>query len=521
MKRKKQPLVTDPRDMAAPSDLAMGLDDPQEIRDAEQLEETGDFGDDAEAEAEVMGGERCGVSASQVADRLLRECSEDFRFLTDRKIVFSFRDGIWQPDTGDKKNLTHELFKKARRLCLQLYEESNIPRDFKAHLRSGHFPASVVGIAVSEIEHLKFADSFDDNPDLLGIPGGRVVELQTGDIRDAQPTDYISKSTTISPDPTIKPVRFLRFLKEITKSDTELSAYLIRLLGYLCTGRMTEEFLGFWTGIGANGKSILVDLLTKILGEYVAIVSVKLLASGLREDSEQELRTMSHLCGARAAFASESSKRLKIDIGLAKKLAAPEKLLGRNLYEDAFSFRPSHKLIVSAQALEFEAVDWAIQRRLHVVNFPQKFCRPEDMPDHPGAMEIDKNIGRDLDAERPGILALLVNEARAWYSDGLTKPDIVRKTSDAFFTDADDFGQWLKQNTTRRDPAAFTPGNVLFANYVAFAEEMGVTDPLKRDLFSKKLISAGFKDDRARIDGRQVRGFHGLRLRDDEDGDSN
>ena len=97
---------------------------------------------------------------------------------------------------------------------------------------------------------------------------------------------------------------------------------------------MTEELLGFWTGGGGNGKTILVDLLTKTLGDYVATLSVKLLASGAHEDSEA---TRCALCPISAARAWHSRlnhrKRLKIDIGLAKKMAAPEKLVGRNLYE--------------------------------------------------------------------------------------------------------------------------------------------------------------------------------------------
>lgn len=500
----------------ASSEISMAYDDPQEIQDAEDLEESGGLSDESDSEAITSGG-GCGLSASQVADRLLRECSEDFRFLSDRKAVFSFQNGIWQTDASYKSGPPHELFKKARRLCLQVYDESPADHDAKKHLRSASMPTGVVKIAVSELDHAKFAECFDVDPDLLGIPGGRVIELTTGDIRDAKPTDYISKSAGVAPaDLTVQPKRFLRFLNEITKNDPEMVAYLLRLMGYLLTGRMTEEFLGFWTGIGANGKSILVDLLTKILGDYVAIVSVKLLASGLREDSEQELRTMSHLCGARAAFASESSKRLKIDIGLAKKLAAPEKLLGRNLYEDAFSFRPSHKLIVSAQDLQFEAVDWAIQRRLHVLNFPQKFCRPEDMRDHPGAMLIDKNIGRDLEAERPGILALLITEARAWYGDGLIKPEIVRKNSEAFFVDADNYGQWLAECAVR-DSTAFTTNNLWYVSYTQFMESLG-REPESKDVISKKLVAAGFKSDLRRVNGSSpTRGYIGFRLKENSD----
>lgn len=496
-------------DSTAALSEAATSENPQEIRDAEDAEEAcGDWTDDAEA---VTG--HCGLSSSDVADRLIRENADEFRFLTDRGIVFAFRDGIWKADTGDRHALTHELFRAARRLCARVYEESGAPHHVKAHLKSAHFPKATVSIAVTELEHIRFADCFDVNPDLLGIPGGRVVELRTGAIRNAQPTDYVSKAATVVPDSAIHPARFLLFLDEIAKRDVPLAQYLLRLMGYFLTGHITQDYLGFWTGVASNGKSILCNLLTRTLGDYVATISVKLLSAGLNEDSEQEMRTMAHLCGARVAFASESSKRLKVDIGLAKKLASPEKLLGRFLRENAFSFSPSHKLVISAQELQFEAIDFAIQRRLHVTPFRQVFAQPRDMHRYPDAMPADLQLGAKLDRERPGILALLISEARKWYADGLAVPGIIADTTDAYFADADDFGQWLEQNCSRQSEA-WTPTNVLFVNYSAFAQQLG-REAMHQDAFAKKLKASGFDDSRGRVDDRQVRGFSGLRLKNE------
>jgi putative DNA primase/helicase len=501
-------------DMAlAPTETACVLDDPREIQDAEDAEESGGdwTGDEDCADAEAVSNRRCGLSSSDVADRLITENADEFRFLSDRGVVFSFRDGIWSADTGDKHALTHELFRAARRLCARVYEESGAPSHVKAHLKSAYFPKAVVSIAVTELKHIRFADCFDVNPDLLGIPGGRVVELRTGTVRDAKPGDYVSKAATVAPDSATRPTRFLQFLDEIAKRDVSLAQYLLRLMGYFLTGHITQDYLGFWTGVASNGKSILCNLLTRTLGDYVVTISVKLLSAGLNEDSEQEMRTMAHLCGARVAFASESSKRLKIDIGLAKKLASPEKLLGRFLRENAFSFSPSHKLVISAQELQFESVDFAIQRRLHVTPFRQVFAQPRDMARFPDAMPADLQLGSKLDRERPGILALLIDEAGKWYADGLAVPRIVAETTDTYFADADDFGQWLEQNCIR-EAEAFTPTNVLFANYGGFSQQMGI-EPTKQDVFAKKLKASGFKDERGRVDGRQLRGYVGLRLK--------
>lgn len=167
------------------SDVAVAVDDLQEIRDAQQIEENGGEAtlydeSAAELDAEVLTGSgESGVSASQIAERFLRGNveaeSDQFVYAEDRGIVLAFPASVgrWLKDTGDKRNMTHYLFRKIRALCLQVYAESNLRRDWKAHLRSAYFPASVVSIVVSELEHVKFADTFDANPDLLGCPMGK------------------------------------------------------------------------------------------------------------------------------------------------------------------------------------------------------------------------------------------------------------------------------------------------------------------------------------------------------------
>ena len=66
---------------------------------------------------------------------------------------------------------------------------------------------------------------FDQDPFLLGVPGNGVVDLRTGQLRDMQRTDYITKRTRVRPDPNCEPKRFLKFMDEITDGDTELNAY--------------------------------------------------------------------------------------------------------------------------------------------------------------------------------------------------------------------------------------------------------------------------------------------------------
>lgn len=115
----------------------------------------------------------------------------------------------------------------------------------------------------------------------------------------------------------------------------------------------------------------------------------------------------------------------------------------------------------------------------------------------------------------------MLDYAQRWYVDGLQPPACIVADTDRYFADVDDFGSWLDKRCAReRD--IFTSSDTLFADYWQTAEAMGL-EPLKIGPFGKKLVASGFKNGKPRVDGIQVRGYYGLRLRErdeDEDGDT-
>ena len=282
------------------------------------------------------------------------------------------------------------------------------------------------------------------------------------------------------------------------------------------TGHVRERFLGFWTGITSNGKSVLAELLDKLMGDYAVALPLKQLAAGVNTNADDELRVMAHICGARAVFASESAASYKLDIGLMKRMSAQERLTARFLRENMFDFVPTAKTIISAQAITFEQVDMAMQVRLHVTPFRRVFAKPEDMHKFANAHKADLNLGYTLDAEMPAILALLIQRAKLWYETGLQKPPVICEATNSYFRDIDVWGMWLDTRIARDDVAAFTGNSAVMADYSQFAQETG-GEPIAQAQLSKKLIAAGFKAGKS----CHVRGFFGLRLKEKNEDESN
>ena len=122
-------------------------------------------------------------------------------------------------------------------------------------LLDSRFRQGVLAEAKPHVPKWKFSEQFDQDPFLLGVPGNGVVDLRTGQLRDMQRTDYITKRTRVRPDANCEPKRFLKFMDEITDGDTELNAYLMRHAGYGLTGCTTEHACPFGGDPAATAKA--------------------------------------------------------------------------------------------------------------------------------------------------------------------------------------------------------------------------------------------------------------------------
>jgi len=146
-----------------------------------------------------------------------------------------------------------------------------------------------IRIARADRRHAATTDEWDADPWLLNTPGG-VVDLKTGRMRPHERADRMTKITTATPSGDCPTWR--QFIDEVTGGDKELESYLQRMVGYALTGSTQEHALFFLYGTGANGKSVFVNTLATILGDY---------ATNAPMDTFMETRTDAAMPGQRQA----------------------------------------------------------------------------------------------------------------------------------------------------------------------------------------------------------------------------
>ena len=222
---------------------------------------------------------------------------------------------------------------------------------------------------VREMEPL-LADfgAWDADPELVGTPDQRVLDLRNGEIRAATPEDRISRRLGFVPDTSGGATRWLRFLNETVPVDDKAAsvAFLQRWCGYTLTGYNREHKFLLLLGTGGNGKGTFRDMLAAVMGEHYR---------GLPTDAvfgrfPQHRQWMARLEGARCASVSEPSPGDRWRVGDLKDLTGGGKVTANFMRQDSIDFEPICKLMVLANdAPKLDSVDEAIRRRLILMPF--------------------------------------------------------------------------------------------------------------------------------------------------------
>jgi putative DNA primase/helicase len=219
----------------------------------------------------------------------------------------------------------------------------------------------------------------DLHPRLLACRNG-TVDLCTGELRQASPSDLITRGVELKFDPAARSEPWESFLRTVFSGDEELIAYVQRLAGYAITGEVGEHVLPILHGTGANGKSTFVTAIQNVMGEH-AIVGPKGLLVEQRQEAHEE--RLAVLRGRRLVVSSELEHRAVLAESLVKAITGGDKMSARHLYKDRFDFDPQFTIVlVTNYAPRVAGTDEAIWRRLRLVPFNRVIPLEDRIPDY-------------------------------------------------------------------------------------------------------------------------------------------
>jgi putative DNA primase/helicase len=414
-------------------------------------------------------------------------------------LLFDHDAGRWFEWQGDRwqSESTGRAFNYARELARDA--TNRLAPAAREKIRKSAFAAGVERFARCDPTHAVRQDHWDADPWLLGCPGV-VVDLKTGKASDAKPSDRITRQTAVAPYLTARCPTWLAFLADATGGDQDLIRFLQQWCGYGLTGVTVEHALAFFYGPGGNGKSVFLNTIAGIMGDYAVTAAMETFTASKNDRHPTDLAMLK---GARLVSASETEEGRAWAESRIKQMTGGDPISARFMRQDFFTFKPQFKLtVVGNHKPILHNVDDAAKRRFNIIPFTRKPTVP------------DRMLEEKLRAEWPGILRWMLEGCLDWQANGLVRPASVVEATAAYFGEQDLIGQWLEEK------AIVEPGNLsrwentsdLFASWTDYAKAAGENVGTSKGL-AGKLIRHGLVPDSKRIAGKTYRVYLGVNLK--------
>ena len=334
-----------------------------------------------------------------------------------------------------------------------------------------------------------FLETLDINPYLLCFKNG-VFDFKEKIFRCGFPEDNISMCTGIDYTE-LNHIVNQSVIDEINEfmrklfPEPELCEYMWDHLASTLMGTSPNQTFNMYIGIGQNGKSVLVNLMEKVLGEYKGDVPLTLVTDkrgkvgGLAPEIVQ-------LKGKRFAVMQEPSKGDRINEGIMKALTSgKDQIQGRAPYmPKTISFIPQFKLVVTCNVLlEIKSNDHGTWRRIRAVPFKALFTEnPVDGDkEKPYQFLIDKYIDEKFDNWAPVFASMLVK--RACLTNGaVTDCSIVMEKSNDYRKSQDYLSEFVGDRIIRCESKFIKKSELNNEFSLWYASNYGGRGPSPKDL---------------------------------------
>lgn len=259
--------------------------------------------------------------------------------------------------------------------------------------RSHRLISSVLGIVKNfhGYPQLTTAD-FDADPELFYCQNG-VLDLRTMQLREPRAEDYLMQRAEVRFDPEARSEFWEVFVREIFEDSEELYEYLQMVFGYSITGYISAQLIFVHFGSGANGKSKILDALSRLTGGYGTRLGCSTFAKSGNSFTKEFERLAAKIEGKRCAIIDDLDTATKWNEGFIKSLTG-EVNVARKLYEEERDVANRSKFHIGCnEAPEPEGENRGLLRRVIIIPYNRVFT-----PIMGVELKLQAAIKRDLPA---------------------------------------------------------------------------------------------------------------------------
>ncbi len=307
------------------------------------------------------------------------------------------------------------------------------------------------------------------------------ISTHSQHLRAPDAADFLTHQLPFAYDPKATAPRFQAFLDRVLP-DLDCQKVLSEYLGYvfISPSKLKLEKTLLLYGAGANGKSVVFDVIMGLLGsDNVSNYSLSSLTT-------EPAYCRAHLATKLLNYASEINGKLESDTF--KQMVSSEPIEARLPYGQPFILTNYAKLIFNCNLLPTDVEhSHAFFRRFLIVPFEVT------IPDHEQDKELAKKI---ISSELSGVFNWILAGLRRLLEQGrLTNCEAANDQLTAYKSQSDTVRLFMDENQYAPHSEYFTPLKDLYRDYRAYCIESGYR-PVNHGNFRKRLTGNGISTER-------------------------
>ena len=339
---------------------------------------------------------------------------------------------LWTPH-GYEETTAGVIEREFYDFAYDLWKSGRIDAKKRAKLDSGRFGADVVRRLEQRSDVRCKIEDWDTDTALLRMDDGRILNIATGEARDATPADMISRSLGASlPDPDVADAELrdaaaslFDFAKRGLCGDDDVVTWtLLAFMRYVLQGNRALRTNAYLHSTeGQTGKSTFGAAACALLGEYAATINV----ADLGERAHETWKL--GLIGARLGYVDDMEQgALSSDF---RRAVSGEVLKARALYSNRAITFPSQAAFLFTANVRLRTAHRGTTSRLQIV--PWSETRVAD---------IDEELRDKL--TRPDVLHAWLGLVMRYGGTVRALPQALREAQGAYETESDTFGERLR-----------------------------------------------------------------------------
>lgn len=274
-----------------------------------------------------------------------------------------------------------------------------------------------------------------------------VYDLNQKIFRPIEPTDYISITAGYDYNTNVED-KYIEEVEGILKDiqpNTDKYNYMIDVLSSRLYGKNIHQQFYIFTGGGANGKSVLFNMMRNSFGKYCGKVNAETFtkeSKGANQTSE-----VSGVALCRTVVIEEPNENDKLIVNRLKEFSGDAPLKTRGLYQEAFEFMPQFGLIFLCNEIpKISKVEYAIARRLKVLSFDTKFCENPTLS-HEKSIDnsINEKIANDINYKMAFMNILINNWCNRDLKNIINTPQVVIDDSNEYMDGCNEVKLFLEE----------------------------------------------------------------------------